>query len=60
MKYNMTPDEIVEWARRQEEKGEPFQMWVGHGNDPFYVRINTLERYLRLRLKPVMDLSTPR
>ena len=51
MKYNMTPDEIVEWARRQEEKGEPFQMWVGHGNDPFYVRINTLEKILEVAPK---------
>lgn len=45
-KYNMTSDEIVEWARTREENGEPFQMWVGHGTDPFYVRINTLERIL--------------
>lgn len=47
-KYNMTSDEIVEWARQQEEKGEPFQMWVGHGTDPFYVRINTLERIIEV------------
>ena len=30
---------------------EPFQMWVGHGNDPFYVRINTLEKILEVAPK---------
>lgn len=50
-KYNMTYNEIVEWARAQEKKGEPFQMWVGHGTDPFYVRINTLEKILEVAPK---------
>ncbi len=45
-KYTNTPDEIVAWAAAQEKAGKPFQLWVGHGTDPFYIQINTLERLI--------------
>lgn len=43
-KYEDDPDDIVAWAVEREAAGEPFQLWVGHGTDPFYIHINTLER----------------
>lgn len=45
-KYDKTPEEIIEWAKERERNNEPFQMWVGHGTDPFYIRINTLEKII--------------
>ncbi len=45
-KYNDSPDKIVAWAAAQEKAGKPFQLWVGHGTDPFYIQINTLERVI--------------
>ncbi len=45
-KYNNTPEEIVAWAAEQEAAGKPFQLWVGHGTDPFYIHISTLEKII--------------
>ncbi len=45
-KYVNSADEIVAWAAAQEKSGKPFQLWVGHGTDPFYIQINTLERII--------------
>ena len=45
-KYNKTSDEIVAWAAEQERAGNPFQLWVGHGTDPFIIQIATLERII--------------
>lgn len=44
--YNDTPDQIVAWAAERERLGEPFQLWVGHGTDPFFIHIATLERII--------------
>ncbi len=45
-KYVDTPDKIVAWAAECEKKGTPFQLWVGHGTDPFIIQIATLERII--------------
>ncbi|TPN81188.1 PQQ-binding-like beta-propeller repeat protein [Aquimarina algicola] len=47
-KYQDTREEIVEMARKMEEQGQPFTMWAGHGNDPFYIQIETLEKILEV------------
>ncbi|MFR9652796.1 MAG: PQQ-binding-like beta-propeller repeat protein [Rikenellaceae bacterium] len=44
--YNQTREELVEWAREQERAGNKFQLWVGHGTDPFIVQIETLEQMI--------------
>ena len=33
-------------ARNYEAQGQPFTFWAGHGNDPFYIQIETLEQIL--------------
>ena len=47
-KYNDTREEIIQMARENEAKGQPFTFWAGHGNDPFYIQIETLEEILRV------------
>ncbi len=44
--YPNTREEIVAAARKKEEAGEPFEMWVGHGNDPFFIQIETIEQMI--------------
>lgn len=46
-KYNFTAEEIIAFAREREERGEPFALWAGHGNDPFYMRLSTIEGILK-------------
>lgn len=45
-KYNYSAEQIVAFAREREERGEPFALWAGHGNDPFYMRLSTIEAIL--------------
>ena len=45
-KYDKTAEEIVAFALEREERGEPFALWAGHGNDPFYMRLTTVEATL--------------
>ncbi len=45
-KYNFSADQIVAFARAREQAGEPFALWAGHGNDPFYMRLETIRRVL--------------
>ncbi|WP_298488115.1 hypothetical protein [uncultured Maribacter sp.] len=47
-KYNLSRQEIIEKAKQKEAKNEPFVLWAGHGNDPFYTRIETLEEVLKV------------
>ncbi|MFR9595905.1 MAG: PQQ-binding-like beta-propeller repeat protein [Rikenellaceae bacterium] len=44
--YDDSSDEIVAWAAEREKQGTPFQLWVGHGTDPFIIQIATLERII--------------
>ncbi|WP_344788801.1 hypothetical protein [Postechiella marina] len=50
-KYNLSREEIIERAKLYEAKNEPFVLWAGHGNDPFYTRIETLEAILEVAPK---------
>jgi hypothetical protein len=45
-KYNFTAEEIIAFAAQREAAGEPFALWAGHGNDPFYMRLSTIEGIL--------------
>ncbi|BAX81105.1 PQQ-binding-like beta-propeller repeat protein [Labilibaculum antarcticum] len=47
-KYNLTREEIVNMAKEKEANNIPFAVWAGHGNDPFYLRIETLEAILEV------------
>lgn len=47
-KYQDTREAIVQMARDFEAKGQPFTFWAGHGNDPFYIQIETLEQILEV------------
>jgi lambda-carrageenase len=44
--YNFTAEEIIDFALEREERQEPFALWAGHGNDPFYMRLTTIEGIL--------------
>ncbi|MDO7173156.1 hypothetical protein [Mariniflexile sp. AS56] len=47
-KYQDSREAIVQMARDYEAKGQPFTFWAGHGNDPFYIQIETLEKILEV------------
>jgi len=47
-KYNLSQAEIVAKAKVHEANNQPFVIWAGHGNDPFYVSIETLEKVLEV------------
>ncbi len=46
-KYNDSSEEIIAWAAEREARREPFALWAGHGNDPFYMRLETIEGILK-------------
>ena len=46
-KYNYSADEIIAFATEREAKREPFVLWAGHGNDPFYMQLSTIEGILK-------------
>ncbi len=50
-KYKDSREDIVKMARDYEKEGQPFTFWAGHGNDPFYIQIETLEEVLRVAPK---------
>ncbi|MFI3320900.1 MAG: hypothetical protein R3Y50_00040 [Rikenellaceae bacterium] len=45
-KYQDKREDIVAAARAKEKAGVPFEMWVGHGTDPFFVQIETIEQMI--------------
>ncbi|MDO6760969.1 hypothetical protein Q4566_12215 [Tamlana sp. 2_MG-2023] len=47
-KYEDSREDIVQMARDYETQGQPFTFWAGHGNDPFYIQIETLEQILEV------------
>jgi lambda-carrageenase len=46
--YEDSRESIVQMARDYEAQGQPFTFWAGHGNDPFYIQIETLEQILEV------------
>jgi lambda-carrageenase len=46
-KYNLTSAQIIARAADYEEKGQNFFVWAGHGSDPFYMRLETMEGILK-------------
>ncbi|MGA9639238.1 hypothetical protein [Flavobacterium sp.] len=46
--YKDSRESIVQMAKDYEAKGQPFTFWAGHGNDPFYIQIETLEEILKV------------
>lgn len=44
--YSDRQADLVEKAVAFEKAKEPFSVWAGHGSDPFYVSIDTLEKIL--------------
>ncbi|MGI9481631.1 MAG: hypothetical protein ACR2OR_04645 [Hyphomicrobiales bacterium] len=44
--YNLTREAIVQRVRKYEKQGRSFTVWAGHGTDPFYLQIETLEAIL--------------
>lgn len=45
-KYNYSAKELVAFAAEREKKREPFALWAGHGSDPFYMQLSTMEKML--------------
>lgn len=45
--YKATREQLVAEARKIEATGEPFVIWAGHGTDPFYMQVGTLEAILQ-------------
>lgn len=46
-KYDKSRAEIITLVKALEAKGEAFTLWAGHGTDPFYLQIETLEAVLK-------------
>ncbi|MCF7847493.1 MAG: PQQ-like beta-propeller repeat protein [Kiritimatiellales bacterium] len=46
-KYNYTAKEIIAFAAEREKEKEPFALWAGHGNDPFYMQLSTIKGILK-------------
>ncbi len=47
-KYDLTREQIINKAKQMEKKGTPFILWAGHGNDPFFLHIETMEKILEV------------
>lgn len=47
MTYSLTREEIVGYAARMESLGVRFMMTAGHGNDPLFMGLDTIEAILR-------------
>ncbi|WP_111709771.1 PQQ-binding-like beta-propeller repeat protein [Lutibacter citreus] len=47
-KYELSREDVVDIARKSEADNEPFVIWAGHGMDPFYLQIETLEKILEV------------
>jgi lambda-carrageenase len=45
--YNLTYNEIVQIAKDLEMKKQNFIVWAGHGTDPFFMRLETMEGILK-------------
>ncbi len=58
-KYNYTAEQIISWAAEREERQEPFALWAGHGNDPFYMQLSTIEGILQAAPTTAMALVFP-
>lgn len=46
-KYTNSREDIISRVKEFEATGQPFTLWAGHGNDPFYLRIETMEAILK-------------
>ncbi|TWT80216.1 Lambda-carrageenase precursor [Planctomycetes bacterium CA13] len=46
--YKWRRDQILDIAREHEKTGKPFAAWAGHGNDPFYLSIETIEEIMKV------------
>ncbi|WP_303317257.1 hypothetical protein Q4Q34_01750 [Flavivirga abyssicola] len=46
--YQDSREDIIQMARDFEARKQPFTFWAGHGNDPFYIQIETLEKILEV------------
>ncbi|TGV01866.1 PQQ-like beta-propeller repeat protein [Flavivirga rizhaonensis] len=46
--YQDTREDIIQMAKDFETRKQPFTFWAGHGNDPFYIQIETLEKILEV------------
>ena len=58
-KYNYSADQIIAWAAEREARREPFALWAGHGNDPFYMQLSTIEGILKAAPTTAMALVFP-
>jgi len=58
-KYNFTAEQIIAWAAEREERQEPFALWAGHGNDPFYMQLSTIEGILNAAPTTAVALIFP-
>jgi len=47
-KYQDSRKDIIQMAKDYESQKQPFTFWAGHGNDPFYIHIETLEKVLEV------------
>ncbi|QUI22241.1 hypothetical protein HZI73_08000 [Vallitalea pronyensis] len=45
--YDKSAEELIALAAEWEAKGQDFSMWAGHGSDPFYMQLSTLEGILK-------------
>ncbi|MFI3321931.1 MAG: hypothetical protein R3Y50_05345 [Rikenellaceae bacterium] len=46
--YTLTQKQIVDWAAEQEKNGNNFSIWAGHGSDPLFMDITTLEKIVEV------------
>lgn len=57
--YNYTAEQIIEFASEREQLGQPFALWAGHGNDPFYMQLSTIKGVLDAAPTTCMALVYP-
>lgn len=58
-KYNFSAEEIIEFAAERERLKQPFVLWAGHGNDPFYMQLSTIEGILKAAPTMAVGLVFP-
>ncbi|MBT3375826.1 MAG: hypothetical protein HOJ57_39830 [Lentisphaerae bacterium] len=58
-RYNFSADQIVAFAEEREKAREAFALWAGHGNDPFYMQLETIRRIVEAAPTTLVALVFP-
>ncbi|HDY87761.1 MAG TPA: hypothetical protein ENH82_06535, partial [bacterium] len=45
--YNDTREKIIAYAKKREKTSQNFTVWAGHGNDPYYMQMETIKEMIK-------------